>query len=190
MPFAVCIATFSLLALLPRHRTRVIFSQKRVGQDGRLFTIHKLRTMTRDRQLTRMGSLVAILGADETPQLLYTIWTGRMALIGPRPLVPQDFTKMSLALSPQEYQDWVTAYTACRPGWMGAFSRQSRLYIAQSKEYLRARYVWDTFYLKNACLTLDIIILVKSLSMWCTPPQNLGRALLRLVTPSTTKIVR
>ena len=180
LPFAFGIAVFSIIALLPRHGRRVVLAQKRVGRGGQLFVIHKLRTMTRGHRLTRMGSLLAILGADETPQLIYTIWTGKMALIGPRPLVPQDFPKMKLALSPQEYEQWYVAYTNCRPGWMGAFSRQSRLYVAQSQEYLRARYAYDTFYLKNACLTLDIIILAKSLTMWCTPPQRVWSALLKL----------
>lgn len=181
MPFVVCIAAISIVALLPRHKSRVLFRQKRVGQNGKLFVIHKLRTMTPEHRLTRTGNVIAILGADETPQLLYTIWQGSMALIGPRPLVSQDFSKMAAALSDQEYQEWLTAYTACRPGWMGTFSRQSRLYVAQSPQYLRARYKWDTFYYHNACFTLDILTLGKSLTMWCTPPQRLARAILQLL---------
>lgn len=183
LPPTLCVALFSVSATVARYGRRGIFAQKRVGLDGRLFTIHKLRTMTKEGSLTKQGNILAILGADEVPQLLYTIWTGRMALIGPRPLVPHDFTKMAHALSAQEYQEWYCAYTACRPGWMGAFSRNSRLYPAQSNAYLRARYRYDTFYLKNACLKLDLIILLKSLTMWCTPPQNLWLAIFPPKTP-------
>lgn len=181
MPFAFCIAVLSVAGLWWRHGRRTIMTQERVGRNGELFVIHKLRTMAHDRYLTRLGGVVAVLGADETPQLLYTIWSGKMALIGPRPLILQDFSKMMAVLSPEEYSEWYTAYTSCRPGWMGAFSRQSRLYVAQSREYLRARYHWDTYYLKNACFTLDIIILAKSLTMWCTPPRRLWNALKKLV---------
>ena len=184
LPCAIGIAIVATLALLPRHRHRVFLIQDRVGRKGHLFRIHKLRTMPIGTQrLSRLGNVLATLGADETPQLLFTIWTGRMALIVPPALVPEDFLKMKAALSPKQYKEWYHAYTNCRPGWMGAFSRNSRLYIAQSKEYLQARHFYDTFYFKNACLALDVIILAQSLTMWCTPPQNLYRALKQLCAP-------
>ncbi|WP_278970903.1 sugar transferase [Phocaeicola barnesiae] len=78
---------------------RVIFTQLRPGKNGKLFKIMKFKTMTDARdenghllpdaqRLTKMGRLVRSTSLDELPQLL-NVLKGDMALIGPRPLLPQ-----------------------------------------------------------------------------------------------------
>ena len=75
------------------------FTQDRPGKDGKIFRVIKFKTMTDERdaegkllpdaqRLTKVGRLVRSLSIDELPQLI-NVLKGDMALIGPRPLLPQ-----------------------------------------------------------------------------------------------------
>ena len=79
----------------------VFFRQERVGMRGRVFLIHKFRTMTvnaeakgpqitvgNDARVTRSGALLRKSKVDELPQLI-DVWLGRMSVVGPRPEVPR-----------------------------------------------------------------------------------------------------
>lgn len=110
-------------------RGPVIFKQKRVGIDGRLFTIYKFRTMVEnaeslfkldinkdnlgnlifqdknDSRVTKVGSFLRRTSLDELPQILNVI-IGNMSLVGPRPEIPDvadyynDFQKLRLKVKP------------------------------------------------------------------------------------------
>jgi lipopolysaccharide/colanic/teichoic acid biosynthesis glycosyltransferase len=98
----------------------VIFRQQRVGRSGRLFTIHKFRTMVaeapqrgpqitvgQDPRITGAGVLLRRSKLDELPQLL-DVLAGHMSLVGPRPELP-DY----VAHYPADLRDRVLAV---RPG--------------------------------------------------------------------------
>lgn len=98
----------------------VFFRQQRVGRHGRLFVIHKFRTMVADApalgpqltvgadaRITRAGARLRRSKLDELPQLL-DVLAGAMSLVGPRPEVPA-----YVALYPPELRDKVLAV---RPG--------------------------------------------------------------------------
>ncbi len=76
----------------------VFFSQKRVGRNGRLFTMHKFRTMTMDHdgssvsvagesRITTLGAKLRKYKLDELPEL-WNVLIGDMSFVGPRPDVP------------------------------------------------------------------------------------------------------
>lgn len=93
---------FALMAIGIKLGSRgpVFFRQERVGRFGRVFRIHKFRTMVsdaerlglqitvgRDARITPFGSVLRRYKLDELPQLL-DVFLGRMSLVGPRPEVP------------------------------------------------------------------------------------------------------
>ncbi|HKW83838.1 MAG TPA: sugar transferase [Burkholderiaceae bacterium] len=97
-----------------------LYRQERVGRFGRLFRIHKFRTMSQggsskalqitvgaDPRITRAGRVLRRLKLDELPQL-WDVLVGDMSLVGPRPEVPK-----YVALYPEALRDKVLSV---RPG--------------------------------------------------------------------------
>jgi lipopolysaccharide/colanic/teichoic acid biosynthesis glycosyltransferase len=109
----------------------LIYRQERVGRDGKLFTILKLRTMKRDAEqdgpafadiddprVLRCGRTIRALHLDELPQLL-NVLAGDMSLVGPRPERP---------VFVEEYRRQVIGYDrrhSVRPGITGVAQLQS-----------------------------------------------------------------
>ena len=129
--FDLLASTFGLLVLAPvlimlavwiklDSAGPVFFRQERVGRKGKLFRIHKFRTMVPDAErrglqitvgvdarVTRVGKWLRKYKLDELPQLL-DVWLGHMSLVGPRPEVPR-----YVAFYPAEVRDVVLSL---RPG--------------------------------------------------------------------------
>ncbi len=124
-------STFGLLALAPVLLFLAVwikldspgpafFRQERVGRWGKLFRIHKFRTMVTDAErrglqitvgadarVTSVGQWLRKYKLDELPQLL-DVWLGHMSLVGPRPEVPR-----YVACYPADVRDVVLSV---RPG--------------------------------------------------------------------------
>jgi len=81
------------------HGRPILFAQERPGLHGEIFCIYKFRSMTDERdengelfpsekRLTPFGKIIRRLSLDEFPEL-FCIFTGKMSIIGPRPLLKE-----------------------------------------------------------------------------------------------------
>lgn len=132
------------------------FTQERPGKDGRIFRLIKFKSMTDERdaegkllpdakRLTHVGKFVRAISIDELPQLI-NVLKGDMALIGPRPLLPQ---YLSLYSKEQARRHEV------RPGITGWAQVNGRNAISWTKKF-----ELDVWYVDHCSLLLDLRIIV------------------------------
>jgi lipopolysaccharide/colanic/teichoic acid biosynthesis glycosyltransferase len=155
-------ATIAVVRLTSRGPA--IFRQTRVGKDGRVYTMYKIRTMRMDAEaatgpvwtqlgdprVTPVGRWIRRLHLDEFPQLI-NVLRGEMALIGPRPERPE-FTQR-LALELPGYLDRL----AVRPGITGL--AQINLPPDSDLDSVRRKLVLDLHYVQEGGLSIDLRIL-------------------------------
>ena len=132
----------------------VFFLQNRPGRDGKIFKVIKFKTMTDERdskgnllpdeqRLTKVGKFVRSTSIDELPQLL-NVLKGDMALIGPRPLLPQ---YLPLYSKEQARRHEV------RPGITGWAQVNGRNAISWTKKF-----ELDVWYVDHCSFLLDLKI--------------------------------
>lgn len=106
----ICIPVLLIVPLVIRLTSKgpAVFTQERVGKDGKIFKIYKFRTMLRmeDRvnpdgtirepndSITKVGRFLRKTSLDELPQL-FNILNGTMSFVGPRPMLPSQVEKIS-----------------------------------------------------------------------------------------------
>jgi len=141
------------------------YRQERVGKDGRVFKIIKLRTMVQDAESrtgpvwasvddpreTRLGRILRRTHLDELPQL-WNVLKGDMSLIGPRPERPVFVEKFR-----QEIPDYVHRL-AVRPGITG-WAQVNNGYD-QTLENVRQKVVYDCEYIQRMGWGIDLQIMV------------------------------
>ena len=171
---AVCLLLSSPLMFLITLAVRldspgpVIFRQKRVGKDGKIFTLYKFRSMCdgadrngdlrpvqkRDDRITRVGRWLRRSRLDELPQL-YNILRGDMHFVGPRPFVPEQEEELARQI-PFYRQRWTV-----KPGATG-WAQIHRGYCASVKDNAE-KLAYDLFYIKNMSPGLDLLILFQTI---------------------------
>ena len=171
LPFTLSIMGLVAIAILLDSPGAVIFKQQRVGENGRLFTMYKFRTMVKDAEelrhsvertdengnvihkiqndprLTRTGKFLRKTSLDELPQL-FNVLKGDMSLIGPRPELPYLV---------KQYQAWQRKRFAVPQGitgWWQVNGRSDRPMHLHTED--------DLFYIHNYSMWLDLQILLKT----------------------------
>ncbi|MDQ5857266.1 MAG: exopolysaccharide biosynthesis polyprenyl glycosylphosphotransferase, partial [Acidobacteriota bacterium] len=147
-----------------------LYRQTRVGKDGRLFELWKLRTMRKgaeietgavlasrgDPRMTGIGRILRAARVDEIPQLV-NVFRGDMSLVGPRPERPE-FTRGFAGTVP----GWALRQRV-RPGLTG-LAQVSGEYSTEPEIKLR----YDLAYLNNWSFGLDLSILLRTLRVILT----------------------
>jgi lipopolysaccharide/colanic/teichoic acid biosynthesis glycosyltransferase len=178
------IATLAFIALAPLFVSLAIvvildsgwpplFSQGRVGLDGRPFRVWKFRTMIRDAEsrrgelvamneapfpafkmrhdprITRVGRLLRRSSVDELPQL-WNVLRGEMSVVGPRPPLPEEVT---------HYDAAALRRLRARPGITGVWQIENRHRLGGTFEDWVQR---DVEYIDRWTLRLDVVLMIKT----------------------------
>jgi len=181
--FDLSIGLFALITALPlivlsalmvflEDGAPVLFRQKRVGENGRLFEMLKFRTMVRnaeqlrglvekrdsdgnlihkakdDPRVTHVGRLLRRFSLDELPQL-FNVLAGTMSLVGPRPEIPYLVEK---------YQPWQRKRFAIPPGMTGWWQVSGR-----SEKPMHLHTEDDLYYIQNYSISFDFQIIVRTI---------------------------
>ena len=157
---------FALIACLVKtSRGPVFYHQSRVGLKGKVFTVHKFRTMRQDAEagtgavwsvandsrVTGVGRFLRRVRFDELPQL-WNVMAGEMSLVGPRPERPEFVSTLSEGI-PFYRQRHVI-----KPGLTGW--AQVRYTYGASVEDAIEKLQYDLYYIKHLSIWLDLAIIV------------------------------
>ncbi|MGL4875754.1 MAG: sugar transferase [Clostridium sp.] len=170
------IPIFIIVGILIKKESKgpIIFSQKRVGKDGKVFNMYKLRSMVinaeelkeklksqnemsgpmfkmaDDPRITKIGKFIRRTSIDELPQLVNVI-RGDMSLVGPRPSLPDEVEK---------FEPWMMKRLDVKPGLTCYWQVSGRNNI-DFKDWMKL----DIDYVRDRSLFLDIKLIFRTISV-------------------------
>jgi lipopolysaccharide/colanic/teichoic acid biosynthesis glycosyltransferase len=147
-----------------------VFSQERVGLQGKLFMVHKFRSMRQDAErrtgpmwaredddrITRVGAFLRKRRLDELPQL-WDVLRGHMSFIGPRPERPYFVELLKRKIPHFDVRHNV------KPGVTGWAQVMYPYGASVEDAYHKLEY--DLYYVKHLSLKLDVLILLKTIAV-------------------------
>jgi len=159
----------AIIAIKIDSKGSVFFKQERVGENTKIFTAFKLRTMDcgkedervfagykKDPRVTKVGKIIRFFRIDEIPQL-WNVMRGEMSIIGPRLLIKEEVQEFS------EKVPYFYLRHSVRPGitgWAQVHYKHGKK-IEDATEKLQ----YDLFYIKNLSPVLDLHILLKTVKV-------------------------
>ncbi len=164
----IILLPFILLGNAIGNKGKLFYTQERVGKNGDIFRILKLRTMVNDaekegavfstlndRRVTPFGKFMRKTRIDEIPQFI-NILNGEMAVIGPRPERPY-FVKEIAEIMP-----FYETRHVIKPGLTGW--AQVNYSYGESIEDSLIKLQYDLYYIKHRSVFLDLNITIKTIS--------------------------
>jgi len=156
-----------MLAIRLDSKGPVFYTQARVGKNDQVFKVVKFRTMRQDAEaangpqwagnhdprVTRIGRFLRSSRLDEIPQL-WCVLKGDMAFVGPRPERPEFVEWLSKEIPYYGVRHMV------RPGLTGW--AQVKYKYGSTVEDAREKLQYDLFYIKNASIGLDLLIMFQT----------------------------
>ncbi|WP_315113924.1 sugar transferase [Clostridium intestinale] len=170
----ICLSpVFLIVGLIIKLDSRgpIIFSQKRVGKDGKEFNMYKFRSMVinaeelkkklidknevsgpmfkmkDDPRITKIGKFIRKTSIDELPQLI-NVLKGEMSLVGPRPSLPKEVA---------EFEPWMMKRLEVKPGLTCYWQVSGRSSIG-FEEWMRL----DVKYIEEKSMWVDLKLIFKT----------------------------
>jgi sugar transferase (PEP-CTERM system associated) len=147
----------------------VFYSQIRVGKQGKLFKVHKFRSMRTDAEkdgakwaeksdnrVTRVGNFIRLTRLDEFPQIL-NVLNGSMSFVGPRPERPEFIDNLADQIPYYHERHLV------KPGVTGWAQLLYPYGSSVNDSYQKQ--LFDMYYVKNHNLLLDVLILLQTVEV-------------------------
>jgi sugar transferase (PEP-CTERM system associated) len=161
---------FIMLAVRLGSPGPILYRQQRVGRRGKIFYCYKFRTMRKDAEadtgatwaldddprITRVGRFLRISRLDEIPQL-WCVLKGDMHFVGPRPERPEFVEWLSKEIP------YYGVRHVVRPGITGWAQVQYK--YGNTLEDAREKLQYDLFYIKNASIGLDLMIMFQTIKI-------------------------
>ena len=158
------------ISIILNSRGSVLYSQQRIGQDGKLFIFPKFRTMKpgsdamrlevlgrpdenmaerykNDPRITKVGRLLRRFSLDELPQL-WCVLIGTMSIVGPRPILPEEEEQLG---------DFHFRRQIAKPGLTGIWQVSGRKDTTWEE-----RMVFDVKYVQEWSIALDMILIART----------------------------
>lgn len=173
--FVVCIILF-IPYRIGKNKGKMIFKQKRIGENGELFEIYKFRSMREnadiylhenrelydkyvangyklepqeDPRITKLGIFLRKTSLDELPQFI-NVLQGNMTLVGPRPIVQAELEEYTKLGKKEEF-------LSMKPGITGIWQVSGRSNIGYPE-----RVYLEISYLEEPSLSKDLVIILKT----------------------------
>jgi sugar transferase (PEP-CTERM system associated) len=164
---ALPIALVTALLIKLDSRGPILYSQERVGKNGRAFRVYKFRSMRTDAEkdgpvwasksgdarTTRVGRVIRKIRVDEIPQF-WNILRGDMNFVGPRPERPHFVRQLAEEIP---FYDQRHLIAPGLTGWA-----QIKYPYGASIEDARQKLQYDLYYIKNQSLVLDAVIMFET----------------------------
>jgi Undecaprenyl-phosphate glucose phosphotransferase len=161
----------------------VLFRQKRFGFNNERIDVYKFRSMyhhqadptaskvvtKNDPRVTRVGRFIRKTSLDELPQLFNVVFSGNLALVGPRPHVVQGKLQSRLF---DEAVDGYFARHRVKPGITGWAQINGWRGEIDNEEKIQKRVEFDLYYIENWSVLFDLYILLKTPISLLTKNEN------------------
>jgi lipopolysaccharide/colanic/teichoic acid biosynthesis glycosyltransferase len=171
--FTSPIVFFAGIFIKLNSRGPVLYRQSRVGKNGQIFRIYKLRTMqidaeketgavwakANDRRITYVGRALRKMHIDEIPQLI-NVLTGEMSIVGPRPERPEMV---------RDFKNFICDYEKrlkVKPGITGVAQVWHK--YDETVDDVKKKIKYDLLYIRKICLSLDLKIMLSTIALVLT----------------------
>lgn len=169
------ILLISILAKRLEDKGPIFIKQKRIGKNGKVFDLYKIRSMVslskdglaekdgpvwstghNDPRITKVGKVLRKLHIDEIPQMI-NILKGDIALVGPRPERPEFVELLSSEIPYYSFRHIV------KPGFTGW--AQVKYYYANTVLEQKEKFEYDLYYIKNKNIFMDFGIFLRTVQI-------------------------